>query len=101
MKLITAEESKLPQEVIDMYKVLGKTDNGIICGVHRLVFHWTLHIDISDYSWEDKYCFRNFHDAIEALLMWDGISDMPGKWNRHLKTGRRRNLETGEEWIAY
>jgi len=35
---------------------------------------------------------------MDAFNKYDGSE--PEGWHRHPKSGRRRNIETGEEWIA-
>jgi len=91
---------ELPKDVRDEYTYMKVLPDGRICGVHRLMFHWTMHVDIGEIGWEDKYCFPNQMSATKALEDWDGTGDPEG-WHRHLQTGRRRNLQTGEEWIAF
>jgi hypothetical protein len=38
-------------------------------------------------------------DAALIMHIWDGTGDPEG-WHRHPKSHRRRNLQTGEEWVA-
>jgi hypothetical protein len=73
-------------------------DDGRIIGVHRLMFHWTLHIDISDIGYEDRYCYHQLAAAIIDMHTWDGKGDPPGRWHKHPATGRRRNPDTGFIW---
>jgi hypothetical protein len=89
----------LPEEITSSYDEMRVLPDGRICGVHRLMFHWTMHVDIDPVGYAEHYCFATKELALKALHEWDGIGDPEG-WHRHPKTGRRRNIETGEEWIA-
>ena len=91
--------SDLPEDVTEHYAHMRVLPDGRICGVMRLLFHWTLHVDIDFVGYADRYCYQTKEGAVAALDNWDGIGDPEG-WHRHLKSGRRRNLQTGEEWIA-
>ncbi len=90
----------LDPEIIASYTFMRVLPDGRICGVHRLMFHWTVHIGLDHVGYEDRYCFLTEEMALKSLIEWNGEGDMPGDWHRHPKTGRRRNIETGEEWIA-
>lgn len=90
----------LPADVCEGYTLMKQLPDGRVCGVHRLMYHWTMHVNIDDIGWNDKYCFATRELAEKALLEWTGEGDPTG-WHRHLMTGRRRNIATGEEWIAY
>lgn len=91
---------ELPADVAAQYEALRRLPDGRICGVHRLLYHWTLHIGIDWFGYSDRYCFATAELALEALMTWDGTGDPVG-WHRHPKTGRRRDLATGREWIAW
>lgn len=90
----------LPDEITQHYIHLREMPDGRLCGVMKLLFHWTLHIDIDFVGYEDRYCYRTAPAAIEALMNWDGTGDPVG-WHRHPKTGRRRDLETDQEWVQW
>lgn len=85
-------------EIASQYNHLWTLPDGRICGVHRLMYHWTVHVGLDYAGYEDRWCFHEFNDAVIALLLWDGTGDMPGNWHKHLKTGRRRNPNTGVIW---
>lgn len=90
----------LNPEILKYYTHTKTLSDGRICGVHRLLFHWTVHIDIDDTGYADRYCFATEELAVAALAKWDGVGDMEG-WHRHPKTGRRRDLISGREWIGF
>lgn len=94
------DEEKFIEELRPYYHSMRKLNDGRWIGVHRLLYHWTLHIDISPWGYEDRYCYPNLEDAQKALEVWDGTGDPPSGWVRHPKTARRRDLKTGREWIA-
>lgn len=93
-------EDKYMDSILKEYVELKTFPDGRICGIHRLLFHWTLHVDIHEYGYEDRYCYETRELASEALKEWDGVAD-PKNWHRHPKTGRRRDLIKGTEWIAW
>ncbi len=72
--------------------------DGQIIGVCRLLFHWTLHVGISDVGYDDRYCYQSPLDAVSDAQAWDGSGDPPGRWHKHPSTGRRRNPDTGLTW---
>lgn len=81
------------------YTYIVVLPDGRVCGVHRLLYHWTLHVDVHEDGYQDRYCYASEDSAISALLTWNGVGEPTG-WHRHPKTGRRRNLGTGEQWMA-
>lgn len=91
--------NRLSPEIAENYVGLKILPDGRLIGVARLLFHWTLHVDIDDFGYEDRYCFATKELAMSALSEWNGASDPKG-WHRHPKSGRRRDLATGREWIA-
>lgn len=68
------------------------------CGVHRLLYHWTVHIGLDDFGYEERYCYATEHMAKESVDAWDGAGDPPGGWHKHPDSGRRRDPVTGEIW---
>lgn len=50
-------------------------------------------------GYDDAYCFHDVQGAIKACMEWDGTGDPEG-WHRHIGSGRRRDPETGKEWVA-
>lgn len=89
----------LPDEVKAYYVMLKSMPDGRICGIHQLMYHWTMHVDIHLMGYEDRYCYATREMAEIALNSWDGMGD-PILWHRHVNSGRRRNLQTGEEWVS-
>lgn len=89
----------LDPEIAKYYVHFRNLPDGRLCGVMRLLFHWTLHVDIDPVGYADRYCYMTKEGAIRALDEWDGIGDPVG-WHRHPLSGRRRDLETGKEWVS-
>lgn len=56
--------------------------------------------------YDDSWCFREVSEAVMAATArdWDGTGDPPGRWHRHISTGRRREWspdgELVREWVA-
>lgn len=88
----------LPDHVVTSYIDLKQLPDGRYIGTLRLLFHWTMHVDIDDVGYADRYCFSTYELAKAAFDVWSGEGD-PDGWHRHPKTGRRRDLATGKEWI--
>lgn len=73
--------------------------DGRLIGVHRLLFHWTLHVGIYVDGYEDRYCYATQEGAVKAMSEWDGIGDPEG-WHRHPMSGRRRpNGDATKEYV--
>ncbi len=76
-------------EVLAAYKRFWTLPDGRLCGLHRLLYHWTVHVDIDPVGYADRYCFMTAELAIEAMDQWDGAGD-PINWHKHPRTGRIR-----------
>lgn len=90
----------LTDEVAAEYVELRPLPDERVIGLKRLMFHWTIHVDLDMTGYRDRYCFATYELAKEAFDAWDGTGD-PINWHRHVNSGRRRNLQTGEEWIQW
>ncbi len=44
------------------------------------------------WAYDNRWCYRNFQSAKDALDAWDGLGEPIG-WHRHPMTGRRRETE--------
>jgi hypothetical protein len=86
------------EKTAENYVALRQLPNGLILGAHRLLFHWTMHVGVSDTGYEQRYCYATREDCVEDVMTWDGEGDPPGRWHKHPDTGRRRNPDTGEVW---
>lgn len=78
------------EEDIAAYYAIRQLPDGRLIGVLRLIFHWTLHIDIHAMGYEDRYCYATRDQAVDAMTSWDGIGDPGHGWHRHPTSGRRR-----------
>lgn len=99
MKLVSAQEAGLPDYATCYCKYLGLLPDGRVCGVHRLLYHWTLLVDLNPIGYEDRYCYETEAGALSALLEWAGDGEPKG-WHRHPTSGRRRDPVRGKEWVA-
>lgn len=97
MDIITPNESGLGPELTAHYTMLGKLPDGSVCGVHKLMFHWTMHIGLDDIGYADRYCFATEQLAQMAMILWNGDGD-PQLWHKHPMTGRCRDPVTGMIW---
>lgn len=87
----------LPSDIRALYIDLRRLPDGRWIGVHRLLFHWTLHIDINWVGYHDRYCYPTRQSALDAMWSWDGTGD-PDGWHRHPSSGRARDPKTGVVW---
>jgi len=79
----------LPEEVTKHYRQFWILPDGRLCGLLRLLHHWTVHLDLDYVGYADRYCFMTPELAIEAMSLWDGRGD-PINWHKHPSTGRVR-----------
>lgn len=87
-------------EVMKHYVATRVLPDGRMIGVHQLLYHWTMHVDINEYGYEDRYCFWTRGLAVAAMETWDGTGD-PINWHKHPATDRIRNVITGEITYGY
>jgi hypothetical protein len=70
-------------------------DTGMWIGLHRLLFHWTMHIGVigDRQEYEDRYCYADYDRAMAGLVEWlgRGFEGEPKFWRKHPKTDRCRN----------
>lgn len=93
-----SDDFDLPDEIRQWYIDLKRLPDGRFVGTHRLLFHYTFHIDIDLIGYADRYCFATYELAKKAFDEWTGEGDPEG-WHRHPPSGRRRDTATGREWI--
>lgn len=97
MKRITAEEAAaiigcdVEPLSAPYYEALWHHDDIGVCGVSRLLFHYTVHLDMNAMVHGDSYCFATKEFAEQALDEWDPATETePRYWHKHPATGRRR-----------
>lgn len=82
MKIIPKDN--IPEELkkaFGDYICVGQLPNGQYCGYHRLMFHWTLLVNIDWAGYEYQYCYHDFHAGLRAMATWDGFGEPEG-WNK-------------------
>ena len=90
----------LPTEVTESYRHVKALPDGRVIGVIRLIYHWSIHVNMDEVGYEEKYCFDTYDRAMVAFNTWDGKDEPPG-WHRHVPSGRRRDMNTGREWVEH
>lgn len=50
------------------------------CGLHRFAFTVGLVVGIDRFGYERRYCFDKWGEALESLLVWDGVEHPSGNW---------------------
>jgi hypothetical protein len=88
---------ELPVEIARWYTDLRRLEDGRWIGVHRLLYHWTLHVGIDLWGYEDRWCFATRELAVAAMGAYQpGVE--PVGWHRHPMSGRRRRI--GPDGVA-
>jgi len=97
-------ERQQAQQLVDLsdedakaYVRFWHHDQRGVCALHRLLYHWTVHVGIDCVGYRERYCYDSPRVAIAAFDLWDGEGDPIG-WHRHPTTGRRIN-ENGEMYV--
>lgn len=94
MKRISPEEAirltEMPDEVADHYEMFWHDENVGVCGLHKLMFHYTVHVDMDHCGHRTRYCYAHPWLAVMAFDEWDGVGD-PAYWHKHPDTSRRRS----------
>lgn len=76
--------------------------DGTYAAVHPLLFHWTLIYGAvgDNIGFDDRWCYPTRAAAEHALAHWNyPAENEPTGWHRNPRTGRRRDLHSGREWI--
>lgn len=77
-----------------MIVFLEDRDDGTWVSLERLMFHYTIKIGVigDQTGYEDRWCVGDRSNAIASWDEWKsrGWADEPTGWNRHPKSGRRR-----------
>ncbi len=78
-------------------------DDGLrYAAIKPLLFHWTMIVGIvgDRAGFDDRWCYGDRAAAERGLRDWSGDGD-PAGWNRHPKTGRRRDGgDPAREYVA-
>ena len=89
----------IDESILKGYSALKVLPDGRLVGVMKLLYHYSLHVGIDEGGYSERYCYKDAAGCVLAMMAWDGEGDPLG-WHKHPESGRRRNLETGKEWIA-
>lgn len=59
---------------------------------------------VDEPTYDDAWCYESRSDCLEACAGWDCEGDPPGRWIRHIGSGRRREYDDAgrltREWVA-
>lgn len=93
MRRISFEEAHalcgVPWGEAPAYPVLWHDPREGVCGLHRLMFHSTVHVGIDAVGYRTRYCFATPDLAMRAFDEWNGEGD-PDYWHKHPDSGRMR-----------
>jgi len=63
-----------------------------LCVIQRFAFTAGLLTNVSfdglSYDYHARYCYPATHEALRALVSWDGTGDPPGEWVKEKLSGR-------------
>jgi len=65
------------------YQFVRQTDSGHWLALQRMMYTTGLFVidDGDTIGWRCRFCYEHFHEALAALLQWDGFGDdPPGPW---------------------
>lgn len=82
-----------------LYSCMKTLPDGEVAWVGRLIFTCAVYYGWRPHGHLNRWCYPTLADARRALLEWDGTGE-PDGWHRHPYSGRRRDLATGDEWVA-
>jgi hypothetical protein len=89
---ITSDPQFMSWLVDSNYAVAFDMADGRWCGIHPLMYHWTMHIGVigDRQGYEDRYCFVDQATALRSIVEWQdrGFQDEPKFWRKHPKTDR-------------
>jgi hypothetical protein len=55
--------------------------DGTIAAIQRLMTTWSLVLGLEEGSWEYRFCYRDFSDALADLMKVESVRDVPsGPW---------------------
>lgn len=85
---------------LDEYGCLFRktTENGREIAITPFLFTWAIIADVTETGYEDRWCYHELVDAIQAFSEWDGVGEPKG-WHRHPNSGRRVD-EHGNIYVA-
>lgn len=62
------------------YEHLRELPDGTIVGIGTLFFTTALYVDLNEYGWERRFCFKDREKAIEELKKLQSCEDLPEGW---------------------
>lgn len=71
-------------------------DHGIVA-IMPLAFTHAIITECNEWGYGDRWCYKTYQDAKNALESWDGTGEPTG-WHRHPDTGRRYD-ENGNLYV--
>jgi hypothetical protein len=97
---LTTRERWLIEQGAGTYLAVGRSVDGELCVIARMLFTHAILADLNDYGYEQRWCYSDFAAAAVAFWHWDGKDGTePAGWHRHPATGRRVS-EDGREYVA-
>jgi len=82
---------KIGQKIAEVCGYLNyrEFDNGRDAAIVPMLYTHALVADLDNFGYGDRWCYKTFEGAQNALAEWSGDGE-PNGWHRHPDTGRRR-----------
>lgn len=94
MKRISFEEAQaltgMPWDLAEHYPVLWHDPEVGVCALHRLMYHWTVHVGLDCVGHRTRYCYATDWLAAADFDEWNGVGE-PSYWHKHPDSGRYRD----------
>jgi hypothetical protein len=96
MKRIASEEAQqlagFGPEIAAHYPQFWHDERIGVCGLHRLMFHWTIHMGMDYIGHRTRYCYASRYLAERGMDEWEpGTQDEPQFWHKHPDSSRRQD----------
>lgn len=102
MKLIgPADAAKLLDTTSQMlagYHLLGVVNNQV-CAIGRLLYHWTIYVDLDPFGYRRRYCYTaDLVPVVDAFFSWNDGELEPKGWSKDVQARIYQDPETGKRW---
>lgn len=57
-------------------------------GLLKMNYTTGLFVGITEWEYERRFCYEDWHEARKALEAWDGAGDPPGSWIKEKPSNR-------------
>lgn len=81
-----------PGEIADLgYEYARLLPTGEWVALNRFLFTVGLLVGIDRVGYRTRFCYPSWRTAMDALMVWDGTGDPPGRWIKEKGRGVERD----------